>query len=1022
MHRNLILMGVRFRPRFWGACGALMTSLVLGSAAQPALADDTFQVKDSAILGNFDLLAAELPPGITTDALVPDPLNQDIVVLGSVIGSSTGASPTPVAMRFGRTSGRSEMRLVVGPRELFPTTTTFSGLALRGGLAKSAAGTVLAVSQGSDSKLYFYDVKTHAATVVGSLGTSLALVDKALTPAINKVGSMIGLGTKIYAADVTNPVVAQLDLMTGNAVACKVDGVVSALRINNNKVEALTDKGVASLPDPCTAATIASVTGKPPVTPATTLTMTPRGFELSDRVIEMTFPTGATAATTARGGVTVTLAGAASANIAVSAGTCKRTQFLGNFGADTYSSVKAPTALPGGAIALSSLVNRMALFAQQTAPGEDCVAVLSSTGGDALLRVRGSVEGFGANVVMMDRSFSMERSLRGIGAATSADDARVAAMRQSLASILGMVTTSKANGPWSFLPFTDKIETNIATPTTGYSRLPELSNPDHPNGLRVKGFATAAGDTLDPGGPSDLVSALRSAGVRLDYADAMLPVDTYGYQRRVWILSDGISGKKSYGDYQGILASLMRRGASLQLLGVGSLDNDPVLQQLMAQSYLLGGELPYGPARGQFSIARNYIGMIESTANAVVRQALRGRPMGVIGRGDVQGMTKTLGVSFDLAKADPWVLFVAAWEPGDATMALKITQNGLTVTAPCTRATHSIVCALPGVAGNYSATLSGDRPGGGTIQAVLRAYSGSAGGLGEVGYFSSFGRSLYRSGDKVRVQIRLNERGLPLRSAKVTAKVTGPNGAAGSVLALAKTVQSDISALIAANGDLSPAQAKAELVDPTTLPSIKPIGNITLVDDSTNGDLETGDGVYTGEFSAFLPGVYTVDLHADYSGLFGSTGAIEDRVSTTVVVGLDQKLTAATVRSEPLSSGGIRIRFIPQDSGKNLLGPGQGASLQFAQGTKLLAPTIGDYLDGSYRADVTGIDVTKPFDLISVGGRVQLFDPGNPNPGPTSTASGCSVTHQPGSSSSAAALLVVGVAAMLLRSRRRRAS
>jgi hypothetical protein len=111
----------------------------------------------------------------------------------------------------------------------------------------------------------------------------------------------------------------------------------------------------------------------------------------------------------------------------------------------------------------------------------------------------------------------MERSLRGIGAATSADDARVAAMRQSLASILGMVTTSKANGPWSFLPFTDKIETNIATPATGYSRLPELSNPDHPNGLRVKGFATAAGDTLDPGGPSDLVSALRSAGTRLDY-------------------------------------------------------------------------------------------------------------------------------------------------------------------------------------------------------------------------------------------------------------------------------------------------------------------------------------------------------------------------------------------------------------------------------------------------------------------------------------------------------------------------
>jgi hypothetical protein len=123
-----------------------------------------------------------------------------------------------------------------------------------------------------------------------------------------------------------------------------------------------------------------------------------------------------------------------------------------------------------------------------------------------------------------------------------------------------------------------------------------------------------------------------------------------------------------------------------------------------------------------------------------------------------------------------------------------------------------------------------------------------------------------------------------------------------------------------------------------------------------------------------VPGVYLIDIHADYTGI-GSSGAIEDRLVTEIVVGMDQKLLEASAKAAALPAGGLRIRFTPQDAAKNLLGPAQGGALSFAQGSKLFFPTVLDYLDGSYRADVVGIDTTMPFDLVAPGSRVLLWNP-----------------------------------------------
>lgn len=1012
----------RFRPGRGagvpGIGGTLAFLLAALCVPQAAGADETLSATSGQLVGPGNVVQAELPLSLSAHALAADPATQDVWVFGMMYENTPLTPQVPTAVRYGRSSGRGLARIVLSPTELAIPAMPNATYAMRGAVARSAQGQVLGVSLG-DSKVYFFDARTLAPANVGALGSFTDLGGTVLAPPVNSVSAMVGVGTKIYAADPTLPVVAQIDLMAGTAKPCKVDSQPTGLAVVQGKVQVLTTKGTAQLADDCSATTAAAQGSVPKPTPATSAVFPNRLFELSDRVIDLTFRTAANA--TARAGVFVSLTSTTAVNLKIDAGTCKRTQFLAG---DLFATPVAATQLM-----LSSTVNRLVLYASQTSPGEDCVALLTDgSGGEVALRIRGAVEGLGATVVMLDRSWSMERSFRGTGTPANADESRTSALRQGVAEMLGILNAVNATGPWAFLPFAEDAANSWATPrNTGFSSMPNVVNPDNANGMHVKGFAGQTQDALDPGGPSDLVQSLRSGLTRLATADT-LPAATTGPARRLWILSDGSSGKKSYVEFPKLLPTIMKAGYSVRTFGFGSLATDPLFQMLSGNAIGLAGEQLRAAPRGLQGHVFTQTTLNEQIAQAMVRDVLRGRPVGQIAR-DVIQKGGPLSVQFTLSRdqatsqTDPWVLFVATWEHADAiNTQLQVTLNNNPQLVRCSRAATFIVCAIPGQDGPYQATLTGERPGGQPEPAILRAFVSSAGPAGEVGFFPSFARAVYRSGDRVRVEVRLTERGLPLRLATVTARVNGPNAPVSTQLSLTKSDQGAISGLIGSNGDLTPGQAKAELLEVASLPPQKLVATLTLADDATGGDTEAQDGIYSGEFAAFIPGVYTVDVRADYNGLFKNKGIIEDRVTTSVIVGLDQKLTAGSVQSETIS-GGIRLRFVPQDSGKNLLGPGQGNALFFAQGSKFVTTPVSDYLDGSYRADVLGIDVKKPFDLISPAGRIELYNPGNPNPGVTTGGGGgCSTTRGAtgGSGTPGALGLLLGGLGLLAVLRRRR--
>lgn len=997
--------------RAW-ALGAMIGVLALGSAA-PAAADEPFSTADGLVVGN-GLPVAELPGGFVPSALFTEPGAQDLWVLGLSGTAIPGQMPLPIAVRYGRVIGRGDARIVLGPLELpLPSAAVSAQAVLRGAVARTSVP-ILGVANGLDSTIYFFDSRSGRVATVGALGQSLDL--KVSSASIGKVGGMAGLGSKLFAIDTTRPVVAQVDLMTGQVAACRVDSQPQALRASGNTMLVLTDKGIAQLAADCGSTTAASQGSKvDPLPTPTQFSATERPFYISERTFELTFPPNATG-TRQRRGANVQIVGSAPLTLALNRGTCTTaTSFLAG---DVLATPVAATS-----VSLSPAVPRLAVYVEQTYPGEDCVAFLSNMadGTEALLRVRGGIEGLGANVMLVDRSWSTERSLLGTGNARNNDDQRISAERQAMIGLVGALTVINATGPWAFLPFTEDVPSALAMPQTGFVRVPELGNPESPRGVRLKGLAGATTDVLMPGGSTDLVQAIRTAVTRLDEA-SMLPPATTGPQRRLWVLTDGSSGKKGYGDFYKLIPSLMRSGVSLHVLAAGGLDGDPLLSQMLASSQYLSTERLFAPGRGLFGINHTTSTLVESTVSQVVRSVLRGRPVGTMARGEI-GNGKTLINSFKLARGatgglDQWVLFVASWDQPEAMAQLSVVLKGSAAAPRCVRGGQVLICAIAGGDGDLTATLSDTRPGGVSTTGILRSYVSSTGPQGEVLFFPSFGRSLWKSGDRVRVQVQLTERGLPLRLAKVTAKVNGPNNAVGSVVAASKVSTDEIQNLIQSNGDLSPGQAKGELIDPLGIPGLKPIGNLTLLDDATGGDYEAQDGIYTAEFPAFVPGAYLVDVRVDYTGLFGNVGTIEDRVVHTVVTGLDQTRTNGGSRSEVLASG-LRLRFAPQDNGRNLLGPGQGAAMSFFQGGKLLNFSVGDYLDGSYRADLLGVDTTKAVELTIPGSRIQIYNPANPNPGGDGggSSTGCSFSARP-APLWAPLILLAGALVPLLRRRR----
>lgn len=1003
---------------------SVLAALSICALAGSAKAQDRYSVLASSnlLLGPGDIPQAELLPGMTVQALVPDPSGQDLWALGPMFTGMPGVTPLLGAVRYGRTNGRSEARILVGPSDLGITMPSNASFTLRGGVTSSSQGPVLAVSTGLDAKIYLYNARTLAPYLVAG-SNSIDLLQAGQPSTITKVQAIAGLPNKLYVADSTQPLISVVDLPAGTQKLCKLDSIPAALRVTQGQMQALTDKGTAQLATDCSSTTAAATPPKPDPGTPTTINLPARNFEISERLVEPVFQAGM-AGVRSRRAVFVYLLGSNPVTVTINAGTCTaaRTQFL--VGADPFANPVTATQ-----INLTSAQNRAVLHVDQATPGEDCVAVLSSGEGEALLRIRGAVEGQGASAVLLDRSYSMERPLLGVGAssAPTLDQQRITALRQALVSLVGSLSLGSATGPWVFLPFTDDAPSAWATPATGFTSMPALANPDNPSGLRIKDFGGSGSDKLDLGGPSDIGQSLITASARLLAAD-MLPIDPMGTARRLWMIADGVGGKKGILAYQRALPAMLKSRAQFRFFGAGGLMLDPLIQQFQAHTTGFGGDRLFGPPRGAIVEAHSHAVLQEGVVSAMVRDVLRGRPLGSFNRGEIGMGAKALTASYSLrriaGKEDPWAILLIAYEHADATVTVKIDRSGVNLIPRCIKSTNTLICATPGFDGDYNITVTGQRPNGLSTFGVVRPFVSSAGPAGEIGFFPAFTRAMWKSGDRVRVQVRLSERGLPLRGATVTAKVNGPNGPLGTVVAQARVADTDLSALLSGNGDLTPGQAKVELIDPLALPAQKLIANAAFSDQAVTGDGEPEDGLYTTEFLTFVPGLYTVDITANYSGIYGQTGIIQDRIATNVIVGIDQKLTAATVRSERLSAGGIRLRFTPQDSGKNLLGPGQGTIFSFAQGGKAATSSVGDYLDGSYRADVSGVNPDAPFDLISPSGKIEIYNPANPNPGDTGGTQGCALASEraPSTTGPAAALALLGLYALARTLRRRSAA
>ena len=887
-------------------------------------------------------------------------------------------------LRYGHTPGRGDLRLLV---EAAPLNFSAPG-GLSAALVGAPPGQALALARNEDAKVAFFN---------GWSGTPLALphigaqVDLSMLPTpapmsgstdgqprIQQIQALAGLGGQLYAIDQSTQVVMRLDLGSGAATVCRTDAPPLSLKAVGGKIVVGTTQGTAGVPDVCDAHAPLISTGAPLDPILSNVVTTPsRSFEMSDRIIDISLPTGNTPGERK---IFVSLpAGQISHSLRVSIGpgTCKTTHFLVSalFGAE-----KAATEVDLGPGA-----ERLVLSAQQTAPGEDCVASLydptatGATAGEGLLRIRGAVEGAGSTTVLVDRSFSMERPLGGdIGGTPSGGPARVDAIRRAMMLLLGSLTVLPPNaGRWAVLPFSDDVVAMQAAPPDGLLSSADLASPDRHGGLRVKGFAGSQGDDLSPGGPTDPLRAVTAALARLSPSD---PQGAPGPQR-LWLFTDGLGGNAGYGDYPSYLPDFLSGRVRMRAFGVGGALLEPLLPAFLAGVNGLFGDSVAAPgSRMEFASTDGQLS--ESLVVSLVRDLLHGRNLGGSARGSVQ-TDNALETTFNLPGGDPWVLVLGAWEHPEATLSVSISGNKIPVTARCVSLPTAEICAAPTFAGSYKAALSAGNSLSAAEPARLLVFVGGGAGAGRVAIAPSLGPTLPKSGDRVRVSVRLTEDGLPLRAAKVTARVTQPGGTQGlGTAAAAASVNRDaILGLLTQDADLTSGEAKFELLDPMALPP-PATADLSLADDGNGVDGEAEDGVYTADFLAALPGSYRVDLRVEHQGVLTPAGVIEDHLSAVVIPALDGGMTLPTVQVSGLpGSGRVQVIVTPQDRSGNLLGPGLEQDLGFLQSDRMgdarreqiLSANVIDRLDGSYRAEVYGVMSGLPLLLRTPGGTITLM-------------------------------------------------
>lgn len=916
--------------------------------------------------------AAELPPWLHPQALVPDRGGHDLLVLGAA------SQPAPAllsVLRYGRVSGAGEMRPLWGPVALQVPVGARTGPAAATFLdGPGPGGQTLAVATGAAGAVWFVDDRTGAPLPLSALGPTVDLSALTGSPRVRSVQALLGHGALLYATD-PERVVLRLDTATGRGVACTTDAPPLGLALRGDEVVVLTERGVAAVPTACGEPGREAVSAPPRVDPppALSATLRERAFDLNDRVLELPLPASGMA--TSRRGVAVRLLGTQDLTISLAPVGCRRTSLL--VGAE------GETPQPATEIALTPARRRLVLWAEQAAPGEECLVSLRAQraeAGVATLLLRGRPEGSGATVLLFDRSFSMERSVRGAGPVPEGGR-RIDAGRRALMLLLSAVSLVAPAGSFAVLPFTDEARAQDAAPPQGFLAGAELANPDAPGGLRVAGFAGSQGDGLDPAGPTDLGRALQAAVSRLEARSG---------PRRLWVWTDGLlSGA-------GDPLATLRPGAlapfGVHLFGVGGPGLDPLLPALLSHASL-APEGPYAPPRGGLDLHRDGRGLGEAVLWALVRE--------VWGGGAIAGAEGEVAAGRDLAvpfqvpgpAGGGWVAVLATWERPEAALRLQVERSG---TLPrCARVPGAQLCVSPAYDGMYRALLSSTEAAAEPARVRVFLSPLGSGPAGQVALSVGLGRSLHRSGDTVRVLARLTERGLPLRLSRVTARVASPAAAArtapGTAAARQEVGRGAVVDLVAQNGDLLSGQAKADLLDPAGL-FLTESRELTLLDDGSSGDSEALDGVYSGQFQAEVPGAYEVQVRAEYQGLSAPRGVIEERLGAQVIATLDPERTAAGVKVTPLSEADrLGVTVAPQDRAGHLLGPGQPGALAFLQGERVLGGRVLDRLDGSYYAELHGVASGVAVELRTPGGQGRILPADMVQPG----AAGCDVARAP---------------------------
>jgi hypothetical protein len=944
--------------------------LLWASLPQAAHADTDVTLDGRVLRLSSGHEAAELPPWLHPQALVPERGGQDLLVLGAA------HKPTPsllMVLRYGRVSGAGEMRPLWGPVPLQVPVHARTGPALATFIdGPGPGGQALAVATGAAGEVWFIDDRTGAPLPLPPLGPTVDLAALTASPRVRRVQALLGRGALLYATD-PDRVVLRLDMATGRGAACTTDAPPLGLALRGDEVVVLTERGAAAVPIACGEPGREAVSVPPRIdpSPALSATLPERGFDLSDRVLELPLPVSGTARS--RRGVVVRLLGARDQTISLSPRGCRRTSL--------FVGAEGETPQPATEIVLTQARRRLALWAEQAAPGEECLVSLRAQraeAGVATLLVRGRPEGSGATVLLFDRSFSMERSVRGAGPVMDGDGARrIDAGRRALMLLLSAVSLIAPAGSFAVLPFTDEVRAQDAAPPQGLLPGVDLANPDAPGGLRVAGFAGSQGDSLAPAGRTDLGRALQAAVPRLEAASG---------PRRLWVWSDGLlsgAGDPIAALRPGALASF-----GVHLFGVGAPGLDPFLPALLAHGSLAPEGL-YAPPRGGLDLHRDGRGLGEAVLWALVREVWGGSALAG-GAGEVAA-GKDLAVPFEVPgpAGGGWVVVLATWERPEAALRLQVERPG---TLPrCARVPGAQLCASPAYDGAYRALLSSTDANAAPEPARLRIFLSplGSGDAGQVSLSVGLGRALHRSGDTVRVLARLTERGLPLRLAKVTARVISPAAGVGTTAARLGVVREAVVDLTAQNGDLLSGQAQVDLLDPAAL-FMTESRELPLLDDGDGsaGDNEALDGVYSGQFRAEVPGAYEVQVRAEYEGLAAPRGSIEERLGAQVIASLDPERTAAGVKVTPLPAADrLGVTVAPRDRAGHLLGPGQPGALSFLQGERVLGGRVLDRLDGSYYAELHGVASGVAVELRTPGGQGRILPAEGVQPG-----AGCSIS------------------------------